>query len=170
MCLREIQLFSHWINLRCSRIVLHCDQINLHCCRIELCVGGSCCKILATQRLSNQHHICQNKLLATHELRRIKLCPDLSNSLVTESTFAIVNLTYIIIYSTTTTIGLTSTVARWTSAATNRASYDDTARSIYKVSRARINQTLPSKLALLCWQGEAIIRGEQEAASVPSTP
>jgi hypothetical protein len=37
-------------------------------------VGGSCCKILATQRLSNQHHICQNKLLATHELRRIKLC------------------------------------------------------------------------------------------------
>jgi hypothetical protein len=113
-------------------------------------VGGSCCKILATQRLSNQHHIYQNKLLATHELRRIKLCPDLSNSLVTESTFATVNLTYIIIYSTTTTIGLTSTVAGWTSAATNRASYDDTARSSYKVSRTRIKKTLPSKLGLLC--------------------
>jgi hypothetical protein len=38
-------------------------------------VGGSCCKILATHRLSNQHHICQNKLLATHKLCRIKLCP-----------------------------------------------------------------------------------------------
>jgi hypothetical protein len=38
-------------------------------------VGGSCCKILATQRLSNQHHICQNKFLATHELSWIKLCP-----------------------------------------------------------------------------------------------
>jgi hypothetical protein len=35
--------------------------------------------------------------------------PDLSNSSVTESTFATVDLTYIIIYSTTTTIGLIST-------------------------------------------------------------
>jgi hypothetical protein len=76
--------------------------------------------------------------------------PDLSNSPVTESTFATVDLTYIIIYSTTTTIGLTSTVAGWTFAATNRASYDDTTRSSYKVSRARIKQTLSSKLALLC--------------------
>jgi hypothetical protein len=75
--------------------------------------------------------------------------PDLSNSSVTKSTFATVDLTYIIIYSTTTTIGLTSTVAGWTSAATNRASYDETARSSYKVSRARIKQALPSKLALL---------------------
>jgi hypothetical protein len=74
---------------------------------------------------------------------------DLSNSSFTESTFAIVDLTYIIIYSTTT-IRLTSTMTRWTSAATNRASYDDTARSSYMVSRARIKQTLPSKLALLC--------------------
>jgi hypothetical protein len=76
--------------------------------------------------------------------------PDLSNSSVTESTFASVDLTYIVIYSTSTTIGLTSTVVGWTSAATNRASYDDTARSSYKVSRARIKQTLSSKLALLC--------------------
>jgi hypothetical protein len=76
--------------------------------------------------------------------------PDLSNSSVTESTFATIDLTYIIIYSTTTIIGLTFTLAGWTSAATNRASYDDTARSSYKVSRARIKQTLPSKLALLC--------------------
>jgi hypothetical protein len=76
--------------------------------------------------------------------------PDLSNSSVAESTFATVDLTYIIIYSTTTTIGLTSTVAGWTSAVTNRASYDDTARSSYKVSRARIKQILSSKLSLLC--------------------
>jgi hypothetical protein len=69
--------------------------------------------------------------------------PDLSNSSVIESTFTTVDLTYIIIYSTTTTIGLTST-------ATNQASYDDTARSSYKLSRARIKQTLSSKLALLC--------------------
>jgi hypothetical protein len=76
--------------------------------------------------------------------------PNLSNSLVTESTFATIDLTYIIIYSTTTTIGLTSIVAGWTSAATNRASYDDTARSSYKVSRARINQNTPieARLAL----------------------
>jgi hypothetical protein len=75
---------------------------------------------------------------------------DLSNSSVTESIFVTVDLTYIIIYSTTTTIGLTSTVAGWTSAATNRASYDDTARSSYNGSRTRIKQTLSWKLALLC--------------------
>jgi hypothetical protein len=69
--------------------------------------------------------------------------PDLSSSLVT------VDLTYIIIYSTTTTIGLTSIVVGWTSAATNRASYDNTARSSYKVSRARIKQPLiEARLAL----------------------
>jgi hypothetical protein len=149
--LREIQLFSHWIDIHCCRIVLHCDRINLHCCRMEL----RCWWIM----LQNPYDTWDCRINTTSAkisfLRHMSSvesssAPDLSNSSVTESTFSTIDLTYIIIYSTTTTIRLTSTLVGWTSAATNRASYDDTARLSYKVSRARIKQTLTSKLALLC--------------------
>jgi hypothetical protein len=113
-------------------------------------VGESCCRILTTRDYRINTTSAKISFLRHMSSVESSSAPNLSNSSVTESTFATIVLTYIIIYPTSTTIGLTSTLVGWTSTATNRASYDDTTRSSYKVRRARIKQTLPSKLALLC--------------------